>query len=376
MRKKLGGYFKKRYSSVDERVKKKRATLSTALLTFAAFGIFTTVQMHVLGDYIDYRSVSPLHVAKIVGIWLSGAIIFTVLTAVNVHLRYQKRIEAFAAAIRKVAEGDFSVYVPPRHPPERADHFDVILTDFNKMVEELGSIETLRTDFFSNVSHEIKTPLAVIQSNAELLASPTLSGEKRDMCIESIRSATVRLSDLITNMLKLDKLEKQVICQRPERFDLCAQLCECALRLEELWEEKGIDFEAELEDRAMITADEGLLELVWQNLLSNALKFTSIGGKVRMTQSTEGDLVTVRISDTGCGMSAETMAHIFDKFYQGDTSHATEGNGLGLALVDRIIQLSDGTVTVQSELGVGSVFTVRLPISPYTVAGDDRMGGL
>lgn len=355
----------KSYASVDERVKKKKLPLSIVTVTFAAFGIFTTVQMHVLGDYIDYRSIPPLHVVKILGIWLVTAVLFTLLTAVEIHLHYQKRIEAFAEAIRKVADGDFSVYVPPKHPPERADHFDVILEDFNKMVEELGSVETLRTDFFSNVSHEIKTPLAVIQSNAELLCSPTLPEEKRATCIESIKSATARLSDLITNMLKLDKLEKQVIRPKYERFDLCAQLCECALQFEELWEAKGIDFEAELEDRAMISADEGLLGLVWKNLLSNALKFTESGGNVRITQTSGNDHVTVRISDTGCGMSTETMARIFDKFYQGDTSHATEGNGLGLALVERIVQLADGTVTVQSEPGKGSVFTVRLPITPY-----------
>ena len=162
-------------------------------------------------------------------------------------------------------------------------------------------------------------------------------------------------------MLKLNKLEKQVIKPVPERYDVTAQICECAVQFEELWEKKGIDFEADLEDCVMLEADAGLLELVWTNLLSNALKFTPECGTIRLSQSSDDTNVTVCVSDTGCGMTPETMKHIFDKFYQGDTSHATEGNGLGLPLVQRILQLSDGTISVQSKPGEGSTFTVVLP---------------
>lgn len=355
----------KTFKPMDSRVKTQRFPISIIIFTFIAFGLFTTIQLHILGEYIDYQSVSAKHFFMIIGMWLLAAVSFTALTLHEIHRRYQKPIEDFADATRKVASGDFSVYVAPRHPKEKADHFDVIFEDFNKMVAELGSVETLRTDFFSNVSHEIKTPLAVIQSNAELLNSETLSEEKKKECTQNILSATNRLSNLITNMLKLNKLEKQVIRPKPESYDVCAQLCECALQFEDMWEKKNIEFEADLEDRAMIEADAGLLELVWTNLLSNALKFTPEGGKISIQQTSGKHHVTIRIIDTGCGMSEETMRHIFDKFYQGDTSHATEGNGLGLALVDRIIQLSEGTITVQSELGKGSIFTVRLPISIY-----------
>ena len=239
---------------------------------------------------------------------------------------------------------------------------DVLFADFNKMVEALGSIETLKTDFFSNVSHEIKTPLAVIQNHAYLLQKNGISEETRLEYAQAILQATKRLSSLITNMLKLNKLEKQSILPMPEEYNLCEQLCDCALQFEEIWEQKNIEFVVEMEDARNICADEGLLELVWTNLLSNALKFTPEGGTITLRQVAEDSCVTVSVTDTGCGMEKETVQRIFDKFYQGDSSHATEGNGLGLALVKRILELSDGSITVESAPGKGSVFTVVLPL--------------
>lgn len=203
----------------------------------------------------------------------------------------------------------------------------------------------------------------MIQNNAELLQRDHLSKQQQRKCTENILHATKRLSSLIANMLKLNKLEKQAIKPAPQRYDVCKQLCECALQFENIWEKKNIEFEADLEDRAMIEADEELLAIVWTNLLSNAMKFTPDSGTVKLTQTSDEESVTVSVADTGCGMGADTLKHIFDKFYQGDTSHSTEGNGLGLALVQRILQLSDGMVTVKSEVGKGTVFTVKLPVS-------------
>lgn len=293
--------------------------------------------------------------------WSLVAVGLTMFTRWKIRNTYDIPMKQLAEATDKVAHGDFSVFVPTTHTAEKQDYLDRMIMDFNKMVEELGSIETLKTDFFSNVSHEIKTPLSVIQSNAQMLYKDNITEEQRREYSEAILQATRRLSGLITNMLKLSKLEKQTIAPIPEKYDVCEQLCECALQFEEIWENKGIEFVAELEDHAWIKADRGLLELVWTNLLSNALKFTPSGGTVTLKQKINGDETEISVADTGGGMSEETILHIFDKFYQGDTSHSTEGNGLGLALVQRVLQLSEGTVTVKSVAGEGSVFTVILP---------------
>ena len=293
--------------------------------------------------------------------WALVAVALTLYARWQIKKTYEEPMHRLAKATAKVAQGDFSVYVPPLHTADKLDYLDVMILDFNIMVEELGSIETLKTDFFSNVSHEMKTPLAVIQNYAQLLQKENLTEEERREYADSILQSTRKLSSLITNILKLNKLEKQTIRPAPEQYDLCQQLCDCALQFEDAWEKKDIEFIAELEDRVVIEADPGLLELVWTNLLSNAVKFTPPGGTVTLTQTSNEQEVTVSVSDTGCGMDEKTLRHIYDKFYQGDTSHSTEGNGLGLALVQRILQLSNGTITVKSRVGQGSTFTVRLP---------------
>lgn len=244
--------------------------------------------------------------------WGIVAVGLTLFTRKKIKSTYEEPLHRLAEATKQVSEGDFSVYVPTVHTADRLDYLDVMILDFNKMVEELGSVETLKTDFVSNVSHEMKTPIAVIKNYAQLMQTGSGTEEERLEYARNIEEAAGRLSSLISNILRLNKLENQRIDPEIERYDLCGQLEECILNFEELWDEKELELE-------------------------------------------------VAVTDTGCGMSKESVRHIFDKFYQGDTSHSKEGNGLGLALVRRILILMNGEISVVSEEGKGSIFTVRIP---------------
>ena len=284
-----------------------------------------------------------------------------VCTAVDLlrrRLTVERPVKRIIDGAQKVMDGDLSTRIAPLRGVEPG--FNVIIDYFNRMVQELSGMETLRTDFIANVSHELKTPLAVIQNYGTMLQQPNLSDEDRRDYARTVTNASQRLASLITNILKLNKLENQQIYPKKERFDLGEQLCECLLGFENAWEAKRLEIETEMEDGVNVESDPELLSLVWNNLFSNAIKFTEEGGTVGLKLHTENGHAVVEISDTGCGISPEVGAHIFEKFYQGDTSHATQGNGLGLALVKRVVDIIGGEISVSSELGKGSTFTVRI----------------
>ena len=288
------------------------------------------------------------------------SLLFTLIDTVRRRLTVDRPVKRIAQATEKMMQGDFDVRLSPVSRLVADDKFNEIIDCINQMAEELSGVETLRTDFIANVSHEMKTPLSVMQNYATLLQSPDLSEDKRIEYAKAISDASRRLADMMTNILKLNRLENQQIYPKGERYDLGEQLCECLLQYEDVWERRSIEIETDITQGAFVCADRELLSLVWNNLLSNAFKFTPDGGHVKLSLTLDGPYARIRVEDTGCGMSAEVGEHIFEKFYQGDRSHATRGNGLGLALVKRVMDIMQGEISLESEVGVGTTFTVSI----------------
>lgn len=287
------------------------------------------------------------------------SVLFTGTDILRRKFTTEKVTKHIADAAYKMVQGDFSVRIAPVNRLGMDEKFNEIIDCFNRMAEELEGVETLRTDFIANVSHEMKTPLAVIRNYGTLLQAPNLDEESRLEYARGVTDGSHRLADMMTNILKLNRLEKQQIYPKTEEYDLGEQLCRCLLDYESVWESKQIELEVSLAEQVLVHSDMELLSFVWSNLFSNAFKFTPENGKVSVVLEQDGEQVEVRVSDTGCGMSVQVGEHIFEKFYQGDSSHATQGNGLGLALVKRVIDILHGEISVESVLGEGSTFTVR-----------------
>jgi signal transduction histidine kinase len=288
------------------------------------------------------------------------SLICSVVDAVRRHFMVDRPVKKITSAAEQIMQGDLSVRIEKNRSIDPDDSFDTIIDYFNRMAQELSGMETLRTDFISNVSHELKTPLAVMQNYGTMLQQPGLSEEKRVEYAKAITDSSRSLANMVSNILKLNKLENQTIYPDTKIYDLGAQLSECLVGFEDVWESKNIEIEADLAENVFIKADPELLTLVWNNLISNALKFTDPGGTVSLTLKAQKDNAIVEVTDTGCGISPEVGRHMFEKFYQGDTSHATKGNGLGLALVKRVMDITGGDISVSSVVSEGSTFTVTL----------------
>ncbi len=291
------------------------------------------------------------------------ALICTGVDVLRRRIMVDRPVRAVVEAARRLMRGDFSARISPAASKGASDGFDEIINCFNTMASELSGVETLRSDFIANVSHELKTPLSVIQNYGRMLAAPSVTEEERLEYAGAISEQSRRLADLITNILKLNRLENQRIYPDAERYDLGEQLASCLLGFEDVWEGKGIEIAADIDDGVLVESDAELLSLVWNNLFSNAFKFTEPGGRVSVSLKAEGEDAVVKVADTGIGIPAEVGEHIFEKFYQGDTSHRTQGNGLGLALVKRVADIVGGEVSVESEVGRGSTFTVKIRIA-------------
>ncbi|MBQ7339518.1 MAG: HAMP domain-containing histidine kinase [Clostridia bacterium] len=291
------------------------------------------------------------------------SVLFVVGDKIRRKITNEAPVKEILDATEKIASGDFSVRFTTIHSYENYNDYDLIKENLNAMVAELEKSEILKTDFISNVSHEIKTPLSIIQNYISLVQEEK-DEEKRKKYIETVILATKRLSSLITNVLKLNKLEHQELNVEYQKIRLDQMLAEAILSFEDLIDKKQIEIDCSLEE-IEINSSASCLEIVWNNLISNAIKFTEPNGKITIKLYRKMDEIVVEVADTGCGISADTGAKIFDKFYQGDTSHSGEGNGLGLALVKKVIDLIGGKISVESQLGKGSKFTIVLKDTGY-----------
>lgn len=330
-----------------------------SLIPFATVCLIVTVSLAIYVAVEEKWGDKPAVVSVVMLLTIVlFSLLFTLGDVLRRKLTSERSVHAILEATERIAAGDFSARLDIRHAYEKYDDYDLIMENINAMAAALEKNEALNADFISNVSHEIKTPLALIRNHVEWLRSEK-DGEKREKYTQIIVQATGRLSGLVTNVLKLNKLENQQLGFEREKIRLHEMLAEAALAFEDRYEEKQITLDCDL-DEVEIYSSAGYLEIVWQNLISNAVKFTERGGNIRISLKKEGKFAVVRISDDGCGISAADGARIFDKFYQGETSHAGEGNGLGLALVKKVIDLVGGEISVVSEPGKGSTFTVRV----------------
>ena len=290
---------------------------------------------------------------------MAFALLLTVVDMLRRRFTVEKQVLEIVKATDKIAGGDFSVRLPISHSLEQYSNLDIVKENLNKMTEELSKTEVLRTDFISSVSHEIKTPLSIIRNYAKALAKDDLDETARKRYAETLVGASERLTALVTNILKLNKLENLEILPEWKKIDLSESVGECVLAMEDLMERKSIELRCDI-DEVFVCAPPDLLEIVWNNLLSNAVKFTNEGGRVEISLKKVNGFAVVSVSDTGCGIPASTGERIFEKFYQGDGSRANEGNGLGLALVKKVIDVCGGEISVKSVVGKGSTFTVKL----------------
>lgn len=345
----------------EEKIKRSLFSVWKSLAFFLLISFVVTCSMLLFLEGMDLpHNMVKRNAPLVFGNILFLTLVFSVIDGLRRKYTIQDPVNRILEATRQMAAGDFSARIEPLHIYRNANEFDLIIENFNKMAEELSGTESLRTDFIANVSHELKTPLSVMQNYAMLLQSPTLSNEKRQEYAKIIANAAGRLTDLITNILKLNKLENQQIYPVKKPYNMGEQLCECLLVFEDIWESKEIELVTDIADDVIVEADSELLTLVWNNLFSNAMKFTDPEGKVEVSLKADGVYAYVSVRDSGCGMSPEVGRHIFEKFYQADKSHATQGNGLGLALVKRVIDIVGGDIRVESEPGRGSTFIVRI----------------
>lgn len=270
---------------------------------------------------------------------------------------YIRPLDDLVVATKRISAGDFSVRVDRK---TRVKEIGLLVDNFNSMAGELEGTEMFRSDFINNFSHEFKTPIVSIRGFAKQLQSDDLTDSEKKKYADIIALESERLSNMATNVLLLSKLENQELVGEKKTYSLDEQLRKCVLLFEKEWERKDIDIDIEL-DEIEYNGNEELMSHIWINLIGNAVKYTPEGGRIALRAYVKNKEAVISVSDNGIGMNGDVIKRIFDKFYQGDNSHSGSGNGLGLSLVKRIVELCEGRIRAQSEAGKGSEFIVFLP---------------
>lgn len=349
--------MKKKKQKTKEQLSPMRRKIS-AMLTLQTFFVVLIVMVIATAIALMYRvAITDMHMIGVLSMLVPIVVLVTLVNFLFTRFIY-RYLDKISDAMQKVADGDYTV----RLDAEKDQPFRELYRNFNTMAEELGGVEMLKNDFINGYAHELRTPITSINGFAEMLLNDdgTLSREEKRSYLEIIASESRRLADLAGNSLLMSRLDSQKIIPDKKPFSLDEQLRRCSILLSGQWTEKELDMTMDL-DEAVYVGDYDLMQHLWINLLTNAVKYTPKGGSITVTLKNEEKFIAVSVADTGKGIPPEDRERIFDKYYQTDKSHSKRGLGLGLAICKRIVQLCNGSLTVESEVGVGSTFTVKLP---------------
>lgn len=349
--------MKKKKQKTKEQLSPMRKKIS-AMLTLQTFLVVLIVMVIATALALMYRVViTDMHMIGVLSMLVPIVVLVTLVNFLFTRFIY-RYLDKISVAMQKVADGDYTM----RLDAEKDQPFRELYRNFNTMAEELGGVEMLKNDFINGYAHELRTPITSINGFAEMLLNDdgTLSREEKRSYLEIIASESRRLADLAGNSLLMSRLDTQKIIPDKKPFSLDEQLRRCSILLSGQWTEKDLDMTMDL-DEAVYVGDYDLMQHLWINLLTNAVKYTPKGGSITVTLKNEEKFIAVSVADTGKGIPPEDRERIFDKYYQTDKSHSKRGLGLGLAICKRIVQLCNGSLTVESDVGVGSTFTVKLP---------------
>ena len=342
----------------------RRLLITICIIMAVSSSLAVVVMSNILpiSSYV-YENISPEIRSDVVGFFriynivsiIIAFILSSIFITININ-RILKPISALTDGTKKVAQGDFNIVLDV--DTNRYDELSDLTGSFNKMARELSLISMLNNDFINNVSHEFKTPISSIQGFATILLGTSLTNEQKEYA-EIIAYESARLTKLTTNILKITKLENQVIITDKCDFYIDEQIRHSYVLLQKDLAGKNIEIDFDL-SQIKYNGSPELVQQIWHNLLGNAIKFTKENGKINISCYIKNGKAVVSVKDNGIGMDKITKTHIFDKFFQGDKSHSGHGNGLGLSLVNRIVELCGGSIEVKSELGKGSEFIVCL----------------